>query len=201
MLVIAQDDLEDATPISWEEVPTYALPYPLPPSSRSLGNDKDYSEPRPQPELSRRGKRVVYVEHAITGELTPVFLENPQEINYDEIEEDIARKEDTEIEPLLQIPGDDPHSLRNRRPSLDFPTVTGIYLRVIFLLVQGVLAGYSFTTIYIQNAVEDTAFNGFFNPIPGIPSQSRVRLLKHIRTTCWRTSTLFLLADICFTCW
>ena len=154
MQVIAREDLEDGPALSWEEVPAFATPHPLLPSSRYPTHDKDPVEPLLlQPEFSRRGKRVVHVEHAITGELTPVFLDSPQEINYDDIEDDITHKDDAEIEPLLQIPGRDRHSTRDRRASLDFPTLTGIYLRVIFLLVQGILAGYSFTTIYIQNAV------------------------------------------------
>lgn len=164
MQVIAREDLEDGSPISWEDVPAYTLPYPYLPSSHysAHAHDKDSLEPSLQPEFSRRGKRVVYVEHAITGELSPVFLDIPQEINYDEIEDDIAHKDDTEIEPLLQIPGRDRHSLRDRRPSIDFPTLTAIYLRVIFLMVQGVLAGYSFTTIYIQNAVIGTVLDEIF---------------------------------------
>lgn len=169
MQVVAREDIEDGPPLLWEQVPAYVTLYPSlrPHPSQTLESESEPLIQQLQPEFNRRGKRVVYVEHAITGELTPVFFDDPREVDYEEIEDDIAHKDETEIESLLH------HSQSAARPPIDFPTQVAVYLRVIFLLVQGVLAGFSFTTAYIQNAVIESIFLLLTRPILRLPLSTR----------------------------
>jgi hypothetical protein len=171
MQVVSREDVEDGNPIPWSEVSNYVKPYPnLQSHHIHTGRDHDVASSivHLRPEVNNQGKRIVYVEHAITGELTPILLDNPVAIDYSTMDDEYNDDND-EIEPLLSPT--DKTNKKSLTNNLDFTLITSFYLRALYILIQGILAGFTFTTLYIQTAASPTDQTLFFlqiySPIAG----------------------------------
>jgi hypothetical protein len=167
MLVANEDIEEGGLPINWREVPNYVKVYPTPYNPAIEPNqDKDInqlmlSRSLVSPELNAKGKRIIYVENALTGELTPVYANAPTSLDYDIDGDKVNTDDNDESELAHMLPHDKQiggGGKKQENRSLGFPYLMALYLRVIYFFIHGMLAGFSFTTLYLENAVT-TALN------------------------------------------
>ena len=120
------------------------------------------------------GLRIVWVEHAKTGDLVPVVLHGG--VVVEDVDDNVYKKKnDDEDEnlievdnPLLSYPpplgGNENHidaQFVNQQESTYSHTDTVVLIRSIYLFAQGLLAGFCFTSIANQTSITsggDTEF-------------------------------------------
>lgn len=165
MLVVAREDVEEGHALTWKEASSYVKIYPLPTAEINSQHDTL------QPETNHKGKRIIYVENALTGELVPVLADAPDAINYDDLDgSDSNTYDDNELTPLVPLDGDKANK-KTQKFGLEFSETINLYLRVAFLFIQGILAGFSFTTLYFQTTADPVSktsqFLVLYTPLAG----------------------------------
>ena len=146
-----------------------------------------------EPELSRSGSHVVWVENARTGELMPVLLDSAgggaDDNGGDERDNTEEGNEEDENSPLiLPAPLDDGDGHKDSEVSkLTLHTEQGenasehsyaaLFLRGLFLLFQGVLAGFNFISVSYL-VLDDSSFLTTYQA-----SANEVRRLSFVLST------------------
>lgn len=91
-------------------------------------------------------KQIIYVENAITGEYTPITMVKKKFDHNIEVERSEARDDAENNDEFNDV-----QDVFNDDEGVDIDHMQYVtFLRIFFLLCQGILGGFSFVTLYIQ---------------------------------------------------
>ena len=158
--VTRADDLEMGTePLLQSEVAHYVKAYPLKPEHIDISTLLSF-------EYNKKGQRIVFVENSLTHELMREFI-NDSQFQCDK--ETLTSDKYDEFDPLLSS---DRSMVKKISPFVvNFSEAVSNYLRTFYLFIQGILAGFSFTTLYFVAAASPTTnitlFLRIYSPLAG----------------------------------